>query len=167
MKWPILSSFLFYILSAPGSLGNDHAIYISVIEINHDLEAKEASIQFKIFKDDLNDAVRNQYQEHHDIDSVQSVHYQMGISNYLIEHFILFINRNKVSFHSFTFNLEEDAVFVQARFKAQADWKQITIQSDLLLELFPTQQNIIHLKNGKENRFAKLSRKQQQIDFVF
>jgi hypothetical protein len=167
MKWLILSSLFLNILFTPASLIEDHAIYISVVEINHVPDAEEASIQYKIFKDDLNDAIHHQYQKIFPIDSIQNIHYQQNISDYLNDHFILNINRSRANFYSFTFALEGDAVFIHAVFKSQPEWQQVTIQSDLLLDLFPTQQNMVHLKSGKENRFAKLSQKKQQVDFLF
>ena len=167
MKWLILSSLFLNILFTPASLIEDHAIYISVIEINHAPHSEEASIQFKIFKDDLNDAIRNQYQKVYQIDSLQNFDYQQNIGDYLNHHFTLFVNRNNANFHSFNFALEGDAVFIHAVFESQPEWQQVTIQSDLLLDLFPTQQNMVHIKNGAENRFAKLSQNKQQVDFAF
>lgn len=164
MKWLLISSLLWILPVAAGFLP-EHALYIAVISIEHEQGASTAMIQFKIFKDDLSDAVYNESARRHHIDQIESIGYQKDIKRYLKHHFNILINEEQVSFKPVSFEIQADAAFISCTSTVPEKWKKAEIQATILYELFPTQQNMIHFRDGKNKQFARLSLEKSRVVF--
>lgn len=158
-----LTLFLFLF----SSFARPHAIYVSVIEISHEENADSLSVCFKMFKDDLRDAVRNFNGENHDMDEIESIDYQSDIAAYLENHFTIRINQSDSKLSQFNYEIEAETVWVTGQVKCPSHWHQCKIETSLFTALFPTQSNVIQLINGNEKRFERLNLKQQSVLFQF
>lgn len=158
MKWLLISS-LCWVFMAPVKQGPGHALYISVISVEHEEDERGATVQFKIFKDDLNDAIYNECTRRHEIDQIDHADYQRDIKSYLNNHFKLYVNDGEAELHPDAFEIQGDAAFISCTASVPADWMKTKIEATILYELFPTQQNMIQYRDGKVKRFDRLSKR--------
>lgn len=135
---------LFFLLS-------DHAIYISVMEV--DLDSDSTRISIKVFTDDLENAIYNFDSVKYQPDSFLSNNSQL-IQGYFNAHISIqtpqpvtldFQNGEKVG----------DSYWLY--FKGPAQNSSFKLEANYLMELFPTQENIIKIKNGENTTFCRLN----------
>jgi hypothetical protein len=168
MKGQIINSLcLIFTLSAFSIPIGDHAIYIGVIGIEHNVASKQSKLQFKIFSDDLHDAIRLEYQAKDPIDSMHTIDYQVYIQDYLNQHFRMSIDNQPITINNIESHKEGEALFVETIVITPMEWHVIEISTDILLDIFPTQQNIVQLNNCGHKRFAKLSKNETGVVFQF
>lgn len=155
-----LSAFsLFLVLTGP--LKEDHAVYISVVEI----EAK--NIRIKVFSDDLRDAIRN----HAGIVSDSMVtdycsRYRKEIYQYFNEKLKLIINEKEAPFQFKKATDEGDSYWINFEFNVEEDWESLQIEDTHFMEMFPGQSNIIKV-SWPVQRFSRLSANETSCHFKF
>ena len=136
----------------------NHGIYLSVVEIIHEAGQKKARLSVKIFTNDLEDALKNAFQKKFKIDTIQSCNsYKNEIESYFKSHLSLLINQSEVSIFFEKCEKNGNSLWVYFKLDSPEKWDEIKVKADYLMELFPTQSNIVSIKNGNKKRFAKLS----------
>ncbi len=130
-------------------LSEHHAIYISVVEM--ELNDQKADVKVKVFSDDLIDAVKNFIPDcKSTIDEVEIEE----ISYYFNSHIQL--SQEAESLNLMLQNVEryEDSYFFD--FSSHYDQNQkLTLSFGYLMELFPSQQNIVKVKKDGETKYFK------------
>lgn len=140
------------------NLNSNHAVYIALVEINHKLNENTAELKLKIFTNDFESALRNQFQKNikFELDSVIVSRTEL-IENYLVGKLDIKINQNNQQIGLVGANLVGESIVLNFKLSCPEEWQGIEIYTDLLMELFPTQSNIISITNGTDNQFLKLS----------
>jgi len=154
-------SFLFilvYLFSSGNSY--DHAIYISVLEI----DSKQMKI--KVFTDNLQDAVRNH---------AGSVTFtgdknfpetnEQVVEEYFREKISLKINEKSIDFFIQTITLEGDSYWITMALEAPEKWRSFYLEATYFMELFPDQSNMVKVKNDKP-KFFRLTRSDPSCSFA-
>ena len=146
----ILVNLLFCSLVQP-----HHAIYLSVTELNL-VEKKPIDFTVKVFSDDLQDALRNfntKYQTA-DIGSFFFINESIAVA-YFNEHFIISAGTIQIDYTLLSHSIESDAHFITFRLD-QTIWpKNFMLKADFLMELFPTQKNIVKIRQGDNIKYLK------------
>ncbi|MEO0556493.1 MAG: DUF6702 family protein [Bacteroidota bacterium] len=155
MRW------LIFLVSLVPLTSEDHAIYLSLVDL--DLNAQKMTI--KVFSDDLEDCLKNfdptyTLFEH-------SSHNQGTLEKYFKQRLLLTINRETVKFSFSSSSVENDAHFLVFDFQYLKSISTVQVKADFFMELFPTQSNVINLKNGQEQLFLRLTKGEPegQVDF--
>jgi hypothetical protein len=132
-----------------------HPIYISLAIIDYNAEEKTLDITFKIFTDDLQDAIRN-FTERQDLyigykDELPEV--DESIDTYLNEVVSLRVNGNDTQKMQYLGKeIELDVTWCYLRVHEVAEPTDIEAYCSLLTELFPTQSTLMHVNKADEKK---------------
>jgi hypothetical protein len=153
-----LLSIILLVLAVNFNLNSYHAIYIAVVEINHRLDEDTAELKLKIFRNDFESALKNEFQKDIRFESDSVIVSQTElIETYFVGKLDITVNQNNHQIGLIGANLVGESIVLNFELPCQKKWQSIKIYADLLMELFPTQSNIISITNGTDKQFLKLS----------
>ena len=145
----------------------DHAIYISVVEINRSLGV-EASIKIKVFTNDISDALFNYQQKRYKFSDDQECSADpQVITGYFRDHLKISINNSLVSMVLESCELNGESVWFSFKAETPDNWHEFKVENDHLMELFPTQVNIFNVSNGVQKKMFKIDSSQKSLTFNF
>lgn len=166
-----MQSLLFIILlincvSSNQQEGTDHAIYIGVVDINKN--DQRISLKVKVFTDDLEDALQNEFGKKIVLSDEKSCFEQVvNLEGYFLQHLKIQINRSDYVYKFRGCEKLEDAIWLSFEGPCPAQWKEISITADFLTELFPTQTNIINLSRNGKKHFLRLTNNKASGKIIF
>ena len=119
-----------------------HPIYISVIEINS--KDNNLEIVFKIFRDDLEDGIKNNLGKNVSIDT-QS---KLELNNKIIQEYLntvtsIKVNDYKKELFFSGFLLENERIKINAKISNNFSINRIEIYNEILIDVFSNQKNVI------------------------
>ena len=119
-----------------------HPIYISVIEINS--QDNNLEIVFKIFRDDLEDGIKNNLGKNVSIDTQSKVE----LNNKIIQEYLntvssIKVNDEKKEFFFSDFLLENERIKINAKISNNFSINRIEIYNEILIDVFSNQKNVI------------------------
>ena len=137
-----------------------HAIYISVVEINS--KNNNLEIVFKIFRDDLEDGIKNNLGKNVSIDS----QYKVDLNNKIIQEYLnavtsIKLNNEKKELLFLNFILENERIKVNTKINNNSIIDKIEIHNEILIDVFSNQKNVIffNIYNQLNNDFLDKSKK--------
>tara|TARA_Y100000996_G_scaffold248901_1_gene195756 strand:- start:425 stop:898 length:474 start_codon:yes stop_codon:yes gene_type:complete len=137
-----------------------HPIYISVIEINS--QDNNLEIVFKIFRDDLEDGIKNNLGKNVSIDT-QS---KLELNNKIIQEYLnavssIKVNDEKKEFFFSDILLENERIKINAKISNNFSIDRIEIYNEILIDVFSNQKNVIffNIYNQLNNDFLDKSKK--------
>jgi hypothetical protein len=151
----LISAFLWFWLSFYDlNTENDHGIYLSVSEVSLSKDNSKSHINIKIFLDDFENILRlynNGKLSSTDICAKESL-----ILSYFTKNMPIKINDKFIKLQWSGCEKIGDSLALQFSFNNPSDGKELKIKATFFTELFPSQQNIIQIKNlGASDRFLK------------
>ena len=119
-----------------------HPIYISVIEINS--KDNNLEIVFKIFRDDLEDGIKNNLGKNVSIDAQSKVE----LNNKIIQEYLntvtsIKVNDDKKELFFSGFLLENERIKINAKISNNSSIDIIEIYNEILIDVFSNQKNVI------------------------
>ena len=145
--------FLYFLLSI-------HPIYISVVEINS--KENNLEIVFKIFRDDLEDGIKNNLGKNVSIDS----QYKVDLNNKIIQEYLnavtsIKVNNEKKELLFLNFILENERIKINTKINNNFIIDTIEIYNEILIDVFSNQKNVIffNIYNQLNNDFLDKSKK--------
>ncbi len=119
-----------------------HPIYISVIEINS--KENNLEIVFKIFRDDLEDGIKNNLGKNVSIDTQSKVKLNCKIiQEYLNTVTSIKINDKKNDIFFSDFFLENERIKINAKISNDLLIDSIEIYNEILIDVYSNQKNVI------------------------
>tara|TARA_X000001036_G_scaffold14981_3_gene12656 strand:- start:1194 stop:1667 length:474 start_codon:yes stop_codon:yes gene_type:complete len=119
-----------------------HPIYISVIEINS--KENNLEIVFKIFRDDLEDGIKNNLGKNVSIDTQSKVKLNCKIiQEYLNTVTSIKINDKKNELFFSDFFLENERIKINAKISNDLLIDSIEIYNEILIDVYSNQKNVI------------------------
>ena len=119
-----------------------HPIYISVIEINS--KENNLEIVFKIFRDDLEDGIKNNLGKNVSIDTQSKVKLNSKIiQEYLNTVTSIKINDKKNELFFSDFFLENERIKINAKISNDLLIDSIEIYNEILIDVYSNQKNVI------------------------
>ena len=144
-----------------------HAVYISVVEFKH-ISADKASVEIKVFTDDIQDALFNYGQKRFNFTDVLDCSInKKTIIDYFKVHLNLTINDVPVLLTYGSCELNGDSVWFKFTAETPKTWSEFRIEGDHLMELFPTQVNIFNVIDGDNTKMFKLTSSQKSHAITF
>ena len=147
---------------------DDHAIYISVIKIQHEKGAETADIHMRVFTDDLKSVLRNKF-GYEAITEKETFcrDYAAYIDRYFKKRFICEVNKEVLDFQ--LSNCEKAAEVYELIFTMDCptDWNTAQIEANYFMELFPKQSNVLHLQDGDTKRFGRTTKGNEILKLRF
>lgn len=144
-----------------------HAFYVSITDFSFQAEKRILGVQVKIFTNDLEDDIRNlsgkAIKLQDGIDAVEC----KRIHEYLLQRMEIRVDGQVLVLDDLVCNIEGDAVFTVFEKELKQSPKQLQIKSEVLLDLFPTQANIVRLKNKQRTKTLKLTKQKLKGELSF
>ena len=122
---------------------SDHAVYISVLEID------SRNMRVKVFSDNLEDAIRNE---------------SVSIEVYFQKKIKLQINDQNVNFDLKEVNVKGDSHWITFQLDVSEEWQSFYLEAAYFIELFPDQINVVKVLSDKP-RFFRLSKRNTSCSF--
>lgn len=151
--------FLLFIVYPIIYLMPDHAIYISVAEVQ--VEQHQIAVELKIFSDDLYDVLRNFNPNHK---SSNEVILPEEVEDYLSSHLIWSQQDRMVQLDCTKVERNGEAHYIYMTGQLPDAHMSSTISASYLFELFPTQQNIVKVTYGDKKNFHNIKKADQIIN---
>ena len=133
-------------------LSTSHAIYVSVLEV------EQESLMVKVFANDLEDAIFNQAQQRVDLINGDCSQSKTLISNYFNDHLKFKIDGKEQSYSYLSCELNDISLWISFEFTSPPNWRKVEITANYLMELFPTQSNVVSITYLSEKKMFRLTR---------
>jgi hypothetical protein len=135
-----------------------HRFYAAIYQINFVPKKKMVQITTRIFIDDLNDALKNQYKKRTFVGTYKQTPEDIALmKKYLSEKFKLSINGQPKAMNYLSNEIENNVVICYLNIKDIAKVTYIEVENSVLTELYSEQQNIIQFNNDGKKQNLLLS----------
>jgi len=151
----LMIAFLWVLLSFTDlNTENDHGIYLSVSEVSFSNSKSQSLIKIKIFSDDFENILR--LYNKGKLSSTDICAKESLILSYFTKNMPIKINDKNIKLQWSGCEKIGDSLALHFSFDNPSDGKELKIKATFFTELFPSQQNIIQIKNlGASVRFLK------------
>lgn len=138
-----------------------HKFYVSITKIEYVKEKNSIQIITKIFTDDMEKALRQRYDRSISLDTKKETEAaDEDLKKYILQKIKVKVNGKPVQLNYIGKEYDTDMVVAYMEITEVKDLKTIEIENKVLMEVFPEQQNIIHLKTAKSRRSLILDKDQ-------
>jgi hypothetical protein len=165
-KWPVRD--ITESKSPLQGVGAPHPFHVSVVEVNHNATDKTLEISCKIFTDDFEKVLTQNYKAKVDlINPPNKPTMDSLVKKYIISHLSLSADARPVKFSYIGFEREEEAVYGYLQVDNIPSVKKIEITNKLMYDLFTDQINLMHVIVGGNRKSTKLDYPETQATFSF
>lgn len=137
-----------------------HALYLSVVQIDHTQPEPKAEMLIKVFADDLESVLRAAYGDQcrrSPVGTFCTANSEL-INAYFLENFSCIINDQAIEITYLHATQENDVYWLKFSLQVPVQWSTVAIEAPFFMEIFSTQSNIIQLLHGAEKRFGRLTK---------
>ncbi len=130
-----------------------HKFYVSITKIEYVKEKNSLQIITKIFIDDIEVALRERFGQ--DISLATSKETETAdndLKQYILQNLKIKVNGKNTQLRYLGKEYETDMVVAYLEVEPITSLKTIAIENKILMEIFPEQQNIIHLKTANNRK---------------
>lgn len=148
-------SIFLLLLSLPVLMASSsaHKFYVSITKIEYVASQQSLQIITKIFIDDFEDVLQERYDSDLILDSTNdSQTVDVYIEKYLLKKIQLKANGATVTPQYLGKKYEVETLSCYLEVTGIQDLMSLEVTNDLLFELFPEQQNIVHIKKDDKRR---------------
>lgn len=162
-KWLLIVGLL------PGqSEANNHPIYVSVTEIEHNAKDKTLEISCKIFTDDFEKTLRQAYKTHIDLLAPKDkAAMNKLVSDYVQKHLLIKADGKTLALEFMGFEQEEEGIISFFQVNNIASVKKIDITNNILFEYKKEQISLIHMIVNGKRQSTKLVNPEEKASFEF
>ncbi|RXK86443.1 DUF6702 family protein [Filimonas effusa] len=145
-----------------------HPFYVAVTEMNYNATEKNMEISCKLFIDDFEKALATQYKTKVDLshpkDKAQT---DKMIFSYLQQHLLIKADNKPLSLQYIGYEKEGEAAWCYLQSSQLPQPRTLSINANMLYELFETQMHIIHATISNKRQSAKITAPQSSIILNF
>ena len=165
-KWLMVGGFL---LSDPAPAGKAvHPIYVSVTEIEHNAKDKTLEISCKIFTDDLEKTLRQQYNTHIDLlNPKEKAAMEKLVSAYVLKHLVIKADDRPVALQYLGYEQQEEGIVSFYQANNISSVKKLEVTDNILFEYKKEQISIIHAIVNGNRKSTKLVNPEEKAGFEF
>lgn len=165
-KWSMCLLLCVLLLSA--SPKNPHPVHISVVEINHNPIDKTLEISCKLFTDDLEGVLRQNYNTKVDLINPPDQNAMDSlVKKYILSHFSIRVDNRPLQFTYLGFERDHESVYAYIQAESVPVLQKISIINNLMYDFFTDQINIMHVSVGGKRISKKLDYPDTEIGFSF
>lgn len=167
-KWLLMASWL--IGGGPHKTADArHPLYISVTEMNYNATDKNLEISCKIFADDLEKTLANNYKAKVDLTTpADKNEANRLVKEYVKSHLLLKVDNKAVSLEFVGFEKESDAIWSYFEVKnITTAPKKIDVVNSILYEAYDNEINLMHVTVGGERKSTRLNYPDKEASFSF
>lgn len=145
-----------------------HPFYVSVTELNYNKTDKTIEISCKLFTDDLERTLSQQYKQPVDLSHPKDkAQVDKLVAGYLQQHLHLKINGQPVVIQYMGYEKEGEAAWCYLVVNAVPEPKQLQINANMLYEVFDSQIHIIHATVNGKRQSTKIANPRSEALFDF
>ncbi len=124
-----------------------HKFYVSITKIEYVAESESLQIINQMFIDDIEDVLQERYNQQVSLGTSKETESDAAfLEEYLLQKLKITVDDKPVAFNYLGKEYETDLVKSYIEVLGVKDFKTIEIENKALMDLFPEQQNIIHVK---------------------
>lgn len=147
---------------------NLHPFYVSVTEINQNDKDKNAEVSCKIFSDDFEKTLRQNYNVHVDLlNPVDKKKMDDLVFDYIKNHLQITMNNELLALQFVGYEKDEEAVWIYCEAKNVYAVKNVEINDRLLYEYKKEQINLLHVIINGVRRSTELKNPESKVHFDF
>lgn len=171
-KWLLFSSFpVFFLqkadLAAPEKK-TPHPFHVSVVEINHNAGNKTFEMSCKIFTDDFEKVLAQNYKTKVDlINPPNKPAMDSLVKKYIFSHLSVSADGKPVKLSYVGFERENEAVYGYVQADNISTVKKVDVSVKLMHDMFTDQINIVHVIVGGERKSTKLDYPATEASFSY
>ena len=155
------------LLSASPALA-PHPLHVSVVEINHNAADKTLEISVKIFTDDFEKVLAQNYKTKVDlINPPDKKAMDSLVKKYVKSHFALSADGKPLTYSYVGFEHEAEAVYSYFQVDNVPAVHKVSVYSKLMHDMFTDQINLIHVIVGGNRKSNKLEYPSTNLDVEF
>jgi hypothetical protein len=133
-------------------IANAHPFFISLTEMRYNPESEKMEIAQKIFWDDLEVALENEFKEKVDfLNPKDKAKLEGQIKEYLLKHNQVVVNGKPLVLNYLGYEVDEDAAWFYLESSGTEIPKSVEVKTTILLNEFNGQQNIVHVYNQSKS----------------
>ena len=145
-----------------------HPFHVSVVEINHNAAEKTLEISCKIFTDDLEKVLAQNYKTKIDlINPPDKKAMDTLVKKYITSHLSISADGKPVKFSYLGFERESEAVYSYLEVDNIPSVKKIELLNKLMHDIFTDQVNLMHVSVGGNRKSTKLDYPDSDAVFSF
>jgi hypothetical protein len=153
---------------APVPANAVHPIHLSVTEINHNAGEKTLEISCKIFTDDFERVLAQNYKTKVDLTNPpDKAAMEKLVNDYVQKHLSIKADGKPVAFTALGFEKDQDVVYSYFQVDNIASVKSIGLTNTLMYDLFEDQISLIHVTVGGKRKSGKLDYPAKETSFSF
>lgn len=175
-KWLLLSLFPCLSLIAPKSTELDpistltapHPLHVSVLEVNHNATEKSLEISVRIFTDDFEKVLAQNYKTKIDlINPPDRSAMEKLVNDYIYKHVRLEVDGKLMNFSPLGYEKDNDAIYSYFEVDSMPSVKKINITNTLMHDMFTDQINLMHITVGGNRKSTKLNYPDKEATIQF
>lgn len=151
----------------PGSV--PHALYLSVVQIDHQGPGTDTQVLIKVFSNDLEDVIRAAYPKQYL--AAQPATFctanKVAIGQYFQSKLRFDVNGTDRELSFLRGEWENEVYWLHFKLRVPEAWRSLSVRASHFMEIFSTQSNVIQVKYLAERRFARLTRESDTVEFEF
>jgi hypothetical protein len=145
-----------------------HPFHVSVTEINHNAADKTLEVTCKIFRDDFEKILIQNYKTKVDlINPTDRAAMEKLVNDYVQKHLSIKGDGKLLQFTGLGYEREDDAVYSYFQVNNINSVKKIELTNTILHDLFDDQLSIMHVTVGGNRKSGKLNYPAKQTSFEF
>ncbi len=155
-------------LSDSSTIKKNHPLHVSVTEINHNATDKTLEISCKLFTDDFERVLVNNYKTKVDlINPPDRPAMEKLVNDFIHTHLAIKTDGKQVQLLYLGYEKDKDAIYSYFQVDNIASVKKIEINNNILHELFTDQINLMHVTVGGKRKSMKLDYPDKEASFSF
>lgn len=146
----------------------EHAIYLSMVEIAHIENSPTAQVKIKVFTNDMEDALANLFEERLQLtDKSTCRNASRYVEGYFAKYLKVSVNEKVKSLSLTGCEFLSDAIWFEFSLSSPGQWTSVAVNAPFLMELFPTQSNVVSIAYHGKRQFANLTKARPEQIFKF
>lgn len=145
-----------------------HPIHVSITEINHNATDQTLEISCKLFTDDFEKVLSQNYKTTVDlINPPDRAAMEKLVSHFIHQHLSLKADGKPLQLSYLGYERDNDAIYSYFQVEKLASVKKIEVVNSILHEMFTDQINLMHVTVGGKRKSTKLDYPEKQTVFGF
>ena len=162
-KWLMIGGLLFHVTPT-----SNHPIFVSVTEIEHNAAEKTLEISCKIFTDDFEKTLRQQYKGTVDLlQPKDKTAMNSLVSAYVKKHLSITVDGKPVELQFIGYEQQEEGIESFYQVSNIAAVKKIDITDNILYEYKKEQLSLLHVIVNGNRKSTKLNNPEEKASFQF
>jgi hypothetical protein len=145
-----------------------HPLYVSVVEIDHNIKDKTLELSCKIFTDDFEKTLRKAYNTHVDLlDPKEKTAMNILVNDYIQKHVKISLEGKNATLRYIGYEEIEEGIYSYFQVDGVNAVKNISITDNVLYEYKSEQFSLIHVTVNGKRKSTKLNNPDENVSFVF